>query len=92
MNESVEDGVSDEVMPFFNGQFAGGGGGAKGVSVFDDFEQVAPVIGGEFGQCPVVDGQDFGLGHRGEELGNRPSACATERSVSSVGKRRYRAL
>ena len=39
------------------------------MAVLDDLEQVAPVLGAELGQPPVVDDQDLGLGERGEQLG-----------------------
>ena len=38
------------------------------MSVFDDLEQVASVLGTELGQAEIVDDQDVGLGERGEEL------------------------
>lgn len=42
------------------------------MSVFDDFEQVASVLGTELGQSEVVDDQHVGLGERGEEFGIAP--------------------
>ena len=34
-------GVSDMVMPVFNGELTGDQGGTRSISVFDDFEQVS---------------------------------------------------
>jgi len=38
------------------------------MSVLDDLEQVAAILGTEFGEAEVVDDQDLGLGERGQQL------------------------
>ena len=60
MHEPVEDGVgvggfADGFVPVFDGQLAGEKGGSALVAVFEDFEQMAALRRGEFGQSPVVD-------------------------------------
>ena len=60
MHEPVEDGVgvggfADRFVPVLDGQLAGDEGGSALVAVFEDFEQVAPLRRGEFGQSPVVE-------------------------------------
>ena len=61
VNQTVEDsigdgGIADVRMPFVNGQLAGNDGGSATVTVIDDLQQVAPLLRGEWGQAPVVEG------------------------------------
>ena len=37
--------------------------------VFQDLQQVTTMLGGQFGQPPVIEDQDLGFGERGQELG-----------------------
>ena len=60
MYQAVEDGireggVADHGMPFFDRQLTGGQGGAESVAVFEDFQQVTTLFGGQFDQSPVIE-------------------------------------
>ena len=66
VDESVEDGVGEPLMPLSQGELAGDECGARGVSVF---EEVAAVVGVELGEAEVVEDEEVGFGEGGEELG-----------------------
>ena len=52
-----EGGVSDGLVPVFDGQLAGDDCGGAAVAVFEDFQEVTALWGGEDGQAPIVDDQ-----------------------------------
>ena len=73
MDEAVEDGVgegrvAEQFMPLSQGKLAGDEGGARGVAVFEEFEEVAAVLGVELGEAEVVEDEEVGFGEGGEEL------------------------
>ena len=58
MDEPIKDGIGQrgiaEVgMPVVHGELAGHQGGAPGVAVVEEFQEVAPLVGGERGQAPL---------------------------------------
>ena len=72
VNEAVEDGVgqgwvADSLMPVFDGQLACDDGGSAAVAVFEDFQEVAALRGGEDGQAPIVDDQHIHAGNSFED-------------------------
>ena len=67
MNEAIEDGVgqgwvADGLVPVLDRQLAGDDGGGAAVAVFEDFQQVTALGGGEDGEAPVVDDQHLPAG------------------------------
>ena len=74
MDEAVEDsigegGVAEAVVPFLDRELAGDQGGPGGVSVLEEFEQVAAMVGIELGEAEVVEHDEVELGEGGEEFG-----------------------
>ena len=74
MDETVEDcvgegGVAEAVVPFLDRELAGDQGGPGGVSVLEEFEQVAAMVGIELGEAEVVEDEEVELGEGGEEFG-----------------------
>ena len=70
MNETVEDGVgeggvAEAVVPFLDRELAGDQGGAGGVSVLEEFEQVAAMVGIELGEAEVIEHDEVELGEGG---------------------------
>lgn len=60
VNEAVQDGVgesgiADRVMPALHRELAGDDGCFPAVAVLEDFEEVAPLGGGERREAPVVE-------------------------------------
>ena len=60
VEEAVEDGVaeggiSDDVVPVFDGDLAGEQGAAPCVAVVEDLEQVVAALTGERSESPVVE-------------------------------------
>ena len=67
---AIEDGVgqgwvADRFVPVLDGQLAGDDGGAAAVAVFEDFQEVTLLGGGEDGKAPIVDDQHI---HAGDGL------------------------
>ena len=63
MDQPVQHGVGDSRMadvfvPEFNGHLAGDDGGGTIVPVVDDFHQVAPPLGSERGDAPIVEDEE----------------------------------
>ena len=56
-------------MPFLERELAGDQGGPGGVSVLEEFEQVAAMVGIELGEAEVVEHDEVELGEGGEEFG-----------------------
>jgi len=82
VHQAVEDGVgqrgvADEIVPFVDGELAGGQCRAGAVPVFEDLQPVAALFGGQLGQSPVIQDQDLGLGEGGEQLGVTPVTCTS---------------
>ncbi len=74
MDEPIEDGVGQGGiaqigMPVVHGELAGRQGGAPGVAVVEEFQEVAPLVGGEWNQAPVIEDEEVGFGEGGELLG-----------------------
>ena len=70
MADAIQDGtgqgwVADGLVPVFDRQLAGDDGGSAAVAVFEDFEEVAALGGGEDGKAPIVDYQHI---HAGDGL------------------------
>ena len=67
VNEAVEDGicerwVADGFVPLVNGELACDDGGSAAVAVFEDFQQVTALRGGEDGEAPIVNDQHIHAG------------------------------
>ena len=67
VHDAIEDGVSDggisdDVMPVFERQLAGDEDGPDVVTVLDDFEEIASLIGIEGLRSPIVDDEELDLG------------------------------
>ena len=74
MHESVEDGigeggVADDFMPLFDWQLRGDEGRTQAMSVVEDVEQVAALLGIECREPPVIEDEEVGFGELGEVLG-----------------------
>jgi len=72
MHESVKDGiaqggVSDDAVPFLDGDLAGDERRAQVVAVVHDFEEVAALLFGQSGQSPVVEDEQVDSGVGGED-------------------------
>ena len=60
MDEAVEDGigeggVAEPIVPFLDRELIGDQGGTGGVSVLEEFEQVAAMVGVELREAEVVE-------------------------------------
>jgi len=67
MNEAVEDGICEcgvayGFVPVVNRELACDDGGGATVAVFEDFQEVTALWGGEDGQAPIVDDQHIHSG------------------------------
>jgi hypothetical protein len=67
VDELVEDGVGDGwigdgLMPLLDRQLAGDDGRAAAVAIIDDLEEVASLIGGQTGEPPIVEDEQFDAG------------------------------
>ena len=78
MHESVEDGISecgltDDVVPLFDRQLRGDEGGTGRMSVIEDVEQVATLLGIQWCQAPqsFFEDDEIGFGELYEEPGDR---------------------
>ncbi|EGV20644.1 hypothetical protein ThimaDRAFT_0422 [Thiocapsa marina 5811] len=74
VDQSVEDrigegGIPDQVVPMLEGQLAGDERGALAVAVVEQLEQIAPSLGVQPHEPPVVDQQQIGVGEAAHELG-----------------------
>ena len=74
VHESVEDGigeggVADDFMPLFDWQLRGDEGRTQAMSVVEDVEQVAALLGIECREPPVIEDEEVGFGELGEVLG-----------------------
>ena len=68
-NRVGEGWVANPVVSFFDRELAGDQGGTGGVSVLEEFEQVAAMVSVELGEAEVVKDDEVELGERGEQLG-----------------------
>ena len=73
MDQPVEDGVchsgiADHFMPVFNRQLAGDYCAFEAMPVLQDFQYIAPLLGTEGGQSPVIQQQDIHAGERAHQL------------------------
>ena len=72
VDEAIENGVrdgriSDQFMPVIDGELAGHDGRGASMPVVENFQEIAPLLGRERRQAPVIQDQsglfpDFGLG------------------------------
>ena len=62
-------GMPDGVVPFLDGELACHDRGFSAVSVFEDLEQIAPLLVGERGHCPVIDEEEIDAREGVEEFG-----------------------
>ena len=90
VDKAVEDGVgeggvAEQFMPLSQGELAGDEGGARGVAVFEEFEEVAAVLGVELGESEVVEDEEVGFGEGGEELGVAAVAVGDGEVVEESG-------
>jgi len=72
VHEAIEDGVSegwlvDNVMPCLDWQLAGDQRRAGAVAVFNNFHEVAPLVGREPIRSPVIEDQQIGPGEGAEQ-------------------------
>ena len=77
MHQAVEDGigeggVADHGVPFLDRQLTGREGGAPSVAVFEDFQQVTALFGGQFDQAPVIEDEELGPRQGVDEFGVAP--------------------
>ena len=69
MNDAVEDRVGerrdpDHVVPAIDGDLAGDDERSLVVAVFDDFEEIARLLGRQGFRPPIVQDEQFGAGDR----------------------------
>ena len=74
VNDAVQDtvgngGVADLIVPVSQRQLAGQDGGACGVTVIVDFQEVASFDVGEWSHGPIVDNQHVDAGDPVQEFG-----------------------
>ena len=92
VNDAVEDGVgergnADQVMPTVHGNLAGDDERAFVVTVFDDFEEIARLVGRERLWTPVIQDEQFDADERAQEPGVARIAMAIARSANNRGMR-----
>jgi hypothetical protein len=73
MNQSIQNGtrqggVTDHVMPFLNGELAGGDGGTTAVPLLQHCQQVSPVLSTQFHEPPAIQDQHIHFGEVGQDL------------------------
>jgi len=56
VDEAIEDGVGDVLMPVLDRYLAGDDGRSALVAIVDDFEEIATLLGGERGEAPCRGG------------------------------------
>ena len=54
--------------------------------VFQDLQQITTMLGGQFGQTPVIEDQDFGFGERSQELGISAVALGDRQFLQQSGQ------
>ena len=86
VDEEVENGVgigriTDDRVPFVDGNLAGEEGRAAAVAFFEDFVDVAAGAGVERIETPIVEDEELGAGKAAHDAGMAPVA-AGEREVS----------
>ncbi|SEI22232.1 hypothetical protein RTCCBAU85039_6818 [Rhizobium tibeticum] len=72
VNEAIQDGVSkrwvcDDLVPAIQRHLAGDDRRSPLVAVFDDLEEIAPLIVVELFRSPVIEDKQVGLGERFED-------------------------
>ena len=77
VDEAVEDGVAqggigNPLMPGGYGELAGDDGGGSAMPIIDDFQQVAPLLGRQWGQAPVVKNEQLDPGQPLQHAGVAP--------------------
>ena len=79
VDQPVEDGIgdgwiADMGMPVLNRQLAGDDGGGASVPIVDDLQQIASLLGGEWGQSPIVEDEHLYVGQALQHPGITPIA------------------
>ena len=72
VHEAVEDGIGDcriddHLVPVIDGELTGHNRRAAAMAIVDDFEQVAALLRGQWGQPPVIEDQKLDTGEALEE-------------------------
>ena len=67
-NGIAEGGIADDVVSMIDGYLGGDDRGPVTMAVIEQFEQIATLLGAEFGQPPIVEDDQVGLGQAGHEL------------------------
>ena len=91
MYEAVEDGIgqggiADDVVPFFDGKLTGDQGRSGAVSILQYLQQIATMLCRQFGQSPIIEDDDIGLGQGGQELGVSPVALGDDHLLQQSGQ------
>lgn len=66
---SARGGATDQAMLFLDRQLTGGERGACAVPVFEDFQQVTALFGGQFDPSPVIEDEELGSRQGVDEFG-----------------------
>ena len=74
VDDAVEDGVgeggnADQIVPAVNGNLAGDDQRAPVVAVFDDFQEIAGLVGPERLRPPIIENKQFYAGERSQQPG-----------------------
>ena len=72
MDEAIEDGVGDggigdDLVPVVDRHLAGDDGRPALMAVIDDFEEITPLLGGEWREPPIVEDEELDPRQRLEE-------------------------
>src|SRR3954471_16502089 len=93
VDQAVEDGVgqggiADHVVPAIHRQLAGDQGGAAPVALLDDVEQIAPLLGPERFEAPVVEHEQLDPA----ESAHEPGVAAVAPPEREIGEQPRQAL
>jgi hypothetical protein len=73
-------------LPVFDRQLAGDDDGAAIVPVIDDLQEVAALLGREWGQAPVVEDQEFDACERAQQAGMAAVASRKSKRAEQSGR------
>ena len=59
--------IADQFVPMIDGELAGHDGRGASMPIIEDFQEIAPLLGGERCQSPVIQDQELDARQRLEE-------------------------
>jgi hypothetical protein len=72
VDEPIKDGIcdsriADQFVPVVDGELAGHDGRGASMAVVEDLQEIAPLVGREWGEAPVIEDQELDARERPEE-------------------------